>query len=452
MSLDECAAALRAGTPLLLVDVRPYSAFALSHIAGAINVRLSNILMRRLAQGKIAVEDLLNDAHKAVFHRLADTVPVVVYDERAVVGGEQDTKMIVINALRTAGRPTSFLGCTFADFTGACADLLEAEETLAPSLSLAVSQNIQLPKDSPAKVKITNLEPTQILPNLFIGARKDATNAATLARLKIGSIVNVTKDCPNQFEDSIQYLQIPVDDHWSQDLIQYLDQAIAFIDESRRKNVAVLVHCMAGISRSPSITIAYVMRDQKMTLNDAYNFVKSKRPAISPHLDFLGELMEYEKRSLAGGVAETAPIAASRQDSDSGVPFASSLLSENCPWLKLANMTPESSMDVDSAPPTPGHRASGTRPPWLSEFQAIPSQSISAERKDSDLERSTSDDDSGHSVEILVPCIVLAPVPKSKGFRRSISSTPAGSNNPSPPLGLGDSGSSLRLTSALSNP
>ena len=80
-------------------------------------------------------------------------------------------------------------------------------------------------------------------------------------------------------------------DHWSQDLSTHFSKAVEFIDQHRksvaitvptrpshtfssRLNEAVLVHCMAGISRSPSITIAYVMRDQRLSLNDALNFVR----------------------------------------------------------------------------------------------------------------------------------------------------------------------------------
>lgn len=99
---------------LIVIDVRPYSAFALSHILHAVNVRLSNILMRRLAQGKIAVEDLLQEPHKSAFLNRAARSLVVVYDERATMPlDQQDTKMIVISALRSAGRRTSRLNCLY---------------------------------------------------------------------------------------------------------------------------------------------------------------------------------------------------------------------------------------------------------------------------------------------------------------------------------------------------
>jgi rhodanese-related sulfurtransferase len=94
---------------ILPIDVRPYSAFVLSHITGAVNVKLSGLLVRRLAAGKISVEDLLQEQEKEVFQSRVEHSLLVVYDEKATLGGDQDPKMIVINALRKAGFRTAFL-------------------------------------------------------------------------------------------------------------------------------------------------------------------------------------------------------------------------------------------------------------------------------------------------------------------------------------------------------
>jgi len=37
------------------------------------------------------------------------------------------------------------------------------------------------------------------------------------------------------------------------------------------------------------------MKHLGLSLNDAYNFVKEKRPEISPNLNFMGHLLKYEK-------------------------------------------------------------------------------------------------------------------------------------------------------------
>ena len=46
-------------------------------------------------------------------------------------------------------------------------------------------------------------------------------------------VVNVTPNLPNVFEDTglIQYLQIPITDHWSQNLASFFPTAISFIGE-----------------------------------------------------------------------------------------------------------------------------------------------------------------------------------------------------------------------------
>ena len=56
----------------------------------------------------------------------------------------------------------------------------------------------------------------------------------------------------------------------------------------------VAVHCYAGISRSATIVIMYIMRFHRMTFNQAFAYVKEKRNCVDPNQGFLEQLKSFE--------------------------------------------------------------------------------------------------------------------------------------------------------------
>ncbi|CAG2161560.1 unnamed protein product [Oppiella nova] len=141
------------------------------------------------------------------------------------------------------------------------------------------------------------VKPSPILPFLFLGNEKDATDCHCLEQLGITYVLNITSQMPDTYDQrpGLRYKQLLAVDSYHQNLKQYFEEAFDFIDEARQKGCNVLVHCHAGISRSATITIAYLMRHLWMNLVDAYSLVKSKRPIISPNLNFMGQLLELEQ-------------------------------------------------------------------------------------------------------------------------------------------------------------
>nr|XP_046270758.1 dual specificity protein phosphatase 16 [Scatophagus argus] len=133
-----------------------------------------------------------------------------------------------------------------------------------------------------------------ILPQLYLGAEGDVTQDR-LASLGISYVLNVSRCSPQpSFLPHSRYLRIPIDDSLWDDLLPWIPQALQFIDLAMSSGASVLVHCAAGVSRSPALAVAYIMYSLEMDLDRAYRFVKERRPSISPNFNFLGQLQHFQ--------------------------------------------------------------------------------------------------------------------------------------------------------------
>ncbi|KAJ7576723.1 phosphatases II [Mycena floridula] len=74
-----------------------------------------------------------------------------------------------------------------------------------------------------------------------------------------------------------------------------------WIKERISQNRNVLVHCHAGMSRSASVVIAYLIREQDMSYEQAVRFVWSRRNCINPNPGFVGVLKHWETECRGAG-------------------------------------------------------------------------------------------------------------------------------------------------------
>ncbi|KPM06651.1 Dual specificity phosphatase-like protein 3 [Sarcoptes scabiei] len=138
-------------------------------------------------------------------------------------------------------------------------------------------------------------EPAELLPYLFLGNECHASSRKTLMNLGITAVLNVSKACPNHFEQDFNYKRIPISDSKCDDITRVIDEALNFIDKIKEDcNGKVLVHCRAGISRSATICIAYLIKTKRLRMEEAYEFVKARRSLISPNFNFMAQLIEFE--------------------------------------------------------------------------------------------------------------------------------------------------------------
>ncbi|KAF9594147.1 hypothetical protein IFM89_028401 [Coptis chinensis] len=98
---------------------------------------------------------------------------------------------------------------------------------------------------------------------------------------------------------------VPLRDMESENLLDYLDVCLDFIDNSRKEG-GVLVHCFAGVSRSASIITAYLMRSEQLPLEDALESLRKSRETVCPNDGFLDQLKMFEDMGFK--VDLTSPI------------------------------------------------------------------------------------------------------------------------------------------------
>jgi len=132
----------------------------------------------------------------------------------------------------------------------------------------------------------------QITDTIYLGNIESAFNKEKLKSLGIRKVLTVMSAFGNHYsEHEFVHKSIEVDDAYDENIIKYFKECLLFMDGYDK----VFVHCAAGMSRSATIVIAYLMWKQKMSLNDAINFVKKKRPVISPNLNFMRQLQKFQE-------------------------------------------------------------------------------------------------------------------------------------------------------------
>jgi len=141
-----------------------------------------------------------------------------------------------------------------------------------------------------------NSHSSEILPWLFLGSEQNALDINELDYHNISFILNCGFECENTSHNKkYSYLKLNIKDLADFDIKSFFKEAHDFINKAKFNSKNILIHCFAGLSRSPSIVISYLMKELKYSYIDAYNYVKEKRPQIKINIDFLLILKKYEK-------------------------------------------------------------------------------------------------------------------------------------------------------------
>lgn len=125
--------------------------------------------------------------------------------------------------------------------------------------------------------------------HLYLSDAANAGNYQLLQQYGIKQILTVGAELPKHQTDQFVTCHLSIDDHPSVDIFQHFEDCHEFINRA-----PTLVHCYAGVSRSVTVVLSYLIRYSGMTLEQAIEYCRQKRPVIKPNRGFIRQLREYE--------------------------------------------------------------------------------------------------------------------------------------------------------------
>ena len=138
--------------------------------------------------------------------------------------------------------------------------------------------------------------PHKILDNLYLGCIDCARNP--ILPDFIQCLVNASNLKLTPESKRIKYFDVNVWDDESQQINDFFVQSSDFIESAIGENKSVQVSCAAGVSRSTTLVLAYMILKLKMTLRSAYLHVVQRRSIVYPNSGFVRQLLQLEIDTL----------------------------------------------------------------------------------------------------------------------------------------------------------
>jgi len=303
-------------TNTILLDTRTVEEYSGGRVLSSVHINCPELIFKRLRKGKLSMNKLLNaeeDRAKYSSARTCEDVVVVVYDQSS-----QDWQQLPENSMAAAILNKTSLECLQVKFLEGGFELFHRLHSnlcsfssceavcRRPSFCLQLNQAPLVPPSNPISItrhssspensSKTLHKPFEILSHLYLGNEGVAKCRSALDNNFITRILNVTSHLPNYFEqEGLLYKKIPVEDRVDVDMMQHLEGALQFIEETRLRGEKILVHCHAGRSRSATVILAYLVKFYNYSLFGALEFLQQCKPDVDPNLGFMRQLLAYEK-------------------------------------------------------------------------------------------------------------------------------------------------------------
>ena len=142
-----------------------------------------------------------------------------------------------------------------------------------------------------------DMQMAQFREKIFISSQDPASDLDLLKQYKISHILNVA-GLTNHFTTQFHYKTLALYDDFGCDIASVFAECNEFIDSALKAGGTVLIHCNAGVSRSATIALAFVMRNERVDLSEALQQLKAIRPSVRPNSHFMQQLYEYQQHCI----------------------------------------------------------------------------------------------------------------------------------------------------------
>ena len=151
-------------------------------------------------------------------------------------------------------------------------------------------------------------EISEIVPHLYLSNWYTSNNTRVLRENNIRGVITLeTNTKPSEIlnyykMNNIGFLYVNIDDDPNANIYQYFDVSYNFIKDKISRGENVLVHCRAGVSRSATIVLNYLIRsyyqDSKIVsltpgqvVRSYLLMVRKRRFIVNPNQGFMHQLL-----------------------------------------------------------------------------------------------------------------------------------------------------------------
>ena len=134
-----------------------------------------------------------------------------------------------------------------------------------------------------------------IIDKIYLGDSIAAENETYLKEYNISHVINCAEELTSVYKD-LKFLELSLYDGSLQNLFPKFEIAYKYIKKHQNNNI--LIHCAAGVSRSASLVIFYLMKEKGWDLKTSLNYTREKRPVVDPNEGFLEQLGNYSEKYI----------------------------------------------------------------------------------------------------------------------------------------------------------